>query len=228
MLNPLPAEKWNYMTAAHLLNRTGFGGTPGEIEKLVALGPDKAVAHFVDYEKIPDPTPNPDWAKPDSTRVDRFLAYRKLGDRSRRDMTTEERKAFEEKRREMVRDERRTQQLQLLELRGWWLKRMAHGPRPLQEKLTLFWHGHFATSAQKVRESYYMWLQNQTFRTFASGNWLQMLNSVAKDPAMLMKYNEYRRRMNKNKAIIRIGKHLLSRVRYVWQNQTKYERGIVK
>ena len=51
---------------------------------------------------------------------------------------------------------------------------------------------------------------------------------IKKDPAMLMKYNEYRRRMNKNKAIIRIGKHLLSRVRYVWQNQTKYERGIVK
>ncbi len=50
---------------------------------------------------------------------------------------------------------------------------------------------------------------------------------VRKDPAMLMKYNEYRRRMNKNKAIIRIGKHLLSRIRYVWKNQTAYERGVV-
>jgi uncharacterized protein (DUF1800 family) len=63
---------------------------------------------------------------------------------------------------------------------------MAKGPRPLQEKLTLFWHGHFATSAQKVREAYYMWLQNQTFRTMGSGNWLQLLYSVAKDPAMLI------------------------------------------
>jgi transposase len=50
---------------------------------------------------------------------------------------------------------------------------------------------------------------------------------VRKDPAMLMKYNEYRKRMNKNKAIIRIGKHLLSRIRYVWKNQTAYERGVV-
>jgi len=50
---------------------------------------------------------------------------------------------------------------------------------------------------------------------------------IRKDPAMLMKYNEYRRRMNKNKAIIRIGKHLLARIRYVWGNQKKYERGIV-
>jgi transposase len=50
---------------------------------------------------------------------------------------------------------------------------------------------------------------------------------IAKDPAMLMKYNEYRRRMGKNKAIIRIGKHLLARIRHVWKNQEKYERGIV-
>jgi len=50
---------------------------------------------------------------------------------------------------------------------------------------------------------------------------------IRKDPAMLMKYNEYRKRMNKNKAIIRIGKHLLSRIRYVWSNQKEYERGIV-
>ena len=50
---------------------------------------------------------------------------------------------------------------------------------------------------------------------------------IRKDPAMLMKYNEYRKRMNKNKAIIRIGKHLLSRIRYVWSKQKEYERGIV-
>lgn len=50
---------------------------------------------------------------------------------------------------------------------------------------------------------------------------------IQKDPAMLMKYNEYRKRMNKNKAIIRIGKHLLARIRYVWNNQTSYEKGIV-
>ena len=51
---------------------------------------------------------------------------------------------------------------------------------------------------------------------------------LRKDPAMLMKYNEYRKRMNPNKAIIRIGKHLLSRIRYVWKNQKEYEKGIVQ
>jgi transposase len=50
---------------------------------------------------------------------------------------------------------------------------------------------------------------------------------IRKDPAMLMKYNEYRHRMNANKAIIRIGKHLLSRIRYLWQNGQTYQRGII-
>lgn len=51
---------------------------------------------------------------------------------------------------------------------------------------------------------------------------------IRKDPAMLMKYNEYRKRMNKNRAIIRISKHLLARIRYVWTNQKLYETGIIK
>src|SRR5207244_13318353 len=98
----------------------------------------------------------------------------------------EKRKELEDKRREMQREQRQTQQQRLLELRGWWLERMVTGPRPLQEKLTLFWHGHFATSTQKVRDAYFMWLQNETFRRHAMGNWLQLLTAVAKEPAMLI------------------------------------------
>jgi transposase len=50
---------------------------------------------------------------------------------------------------------------------------------------------------------------------------------IRKDPAILMKYNEYKSRMNANKAIIRIGKHLLSRIRHLWKNGETYSRGIV-
>ena len=49
---------------------------------------------------------------------------------------------------------------------------------------------------------------------------------IRKDPAMLMKYNEYRSRMNANKAIVRIAKHLLSRIRFLWKNGQTYVRGI--
>src|SRR5947207_1726241 len=185
MLQPLAAGKWNETTAAHLLNRAGFGGIPSEIGKLLELGPDQAVSWFVDYDKIPDPTPAPDWAKPDPDRMEKFLALRKMNQELKR-ANDDQRKGLEEKRREMQREQRQTQQEHLLELRSWWLERMVKGPRPLQEKLTLFWHGHFATSVQKVKDAYFMWLQNETFRRHAMGNWLQMLMAAAKDPAMLV------------------------------------------
>ena len=171
MLRPLPGDRWNFTTAAHLLNRAGFGGTPAEIEKLVRLGPEKAVSRLVDFESIPDDTADPSWAKPDLNRAERFLAARRAG---------------EEERRKLQREEQQEQRQHMMELRGWWLQRMAHGPRPFQEKMVLFWHGHFATSVEKVREAYLMWRQNELFRRLATGNWLELLIETGKDPAMLV------------------------------------------
>ena len=171
MFKPLPAAKWDFKAAAHLLNRAGFGGPPAEIEKLVSLGPEKAVSHFVDFEKIPDDTADPEWAKPEPDRAEKFLAARRAG---------------EEERRKLLRERQQQDRQHMVELRGWWMKRMANGPRPLQEKMTLFWHGHFATSVEKVREPYLMWRQNELFRRLATGNWLTMLIEVAQDPAMLV------------------------------------------
>lgn len=51
--------------------------------------------------------------------------------------------------------------------------------------------------------------------------------ALQRDPALLLKYQQYRSRMNAGKAIIRIAKHLLSRIRYVWQHQVLYQRGVV-
>jgi uncharacterized protein (DUF1800 family) len=62
---------------------------------------------------------------------------------------------------------------------------MRRTKRPLQEKLTLFWHGHWATSAEKVKSAYALWLQNTTLRRFAAGNFKQMAVAVSQDPAML-------------------------------------------
>lgn len=186
MLTPLAASKWNETTAAHLLNRAGFGGTPADVEKLVKLGLEKAVSHLVDYEKIPDDTSPPgDWANRE-VLLALMQSIRDLAEKARDAKTEEEKRAFAQKRLEANRDEQREQVRQLLELRGWWLRRMAEGPRPLQEKLTLFWHGHFATSVQKVKATFLMYLQNETFRQLGSGNWLTLLEAVTKDPAMLI------------------------------------------
>src|SRR6478672_4658310 len=85
MLKPLSRRVWNFQTAARPVNRAGFGGTPSEIEKIRAMGLEKAVSHFVDFEKIHDPTPDPDWAKPDTTRAESFLALRRVEEKERRE-----------------------------------------------------------------------------------------------------------------------------------------------
>jgi len=185
MLNALGASKWDFKTAAHLLNRAGFGGPPADIEKIQKLGPGGAVDSLVDYERVPDETETPEWAKPDPERVAEVKELRELRLKARSG-TQEQRQEVGAKIRELQRTLQRKERGHVVDLRGWWLQRMAFGPRPLQEKLTLFWHGHFATSVQKVKDHYLMYLQNETLRKHASGDWLEMLIAVTRDPAMLI------------------------------------------
>lgn len=72
------------------------------------------------------------------------------------------------------------------DLPAWWLYVMIHSPHPLREHATLFWHGHFATSAAKVTDRGLMLAQNELFRQHALGNFGALLRSEAKDPAMLL------------------------------------------
>jgi uncharacterized protein (DUF1800 family) len=71
-------------------------------------------------------------------------------------------------------------------LSAWWLYRMRHTPDPLLEKLTLFWHGHFATSAAKVANLPQMLQQNELLRKHARGRFGDMVQGVSRDPAMLI------------------------------------------
>jgi hypothetical protein len=68
----------------------------------------------------------------------------------------------------------------------WWLMRMLDTPRPLQERVALFWHNHFATSTGKVRQSALVSRQIDLFRRQGLGNFRELLLAVTKDPAMLL------------------------------------------
>ncbi len=70
-------------------------------------------------------------------------------------------------------------------LPGWWLYRLAHTTQPLKEKLTLFWHGHFATELQKVDNAFAMRQQNDLFRTLGLGRFEALTQALSKNPAML-------------------------------------------
>ena len=184
MFAPLPAAQWNEATAAHLLNRAGFGGSPQDVETYRAMGLDRAVSTLIDYERVPDDTPAPAWTQniPHDAVTQRDAIYKA---------------ADEDTRRELNRMRSQVENKQIAELRYWWMRRMALGPRPFQEKMTLFWHGHFATSFEKVRSPLFLWQQNESLRQNATGSFLQLLTAVAEDPAMLDYLDG--ERSNKNK-----------------------------
>jgi uncharacterized protein (DUF1800 family) len=70
-------------------------------------------------------------------------------------------------------------------LKAWWLYRMLYDPDSLREKLTLFWHSHFATSNRKVGSIPHMLGQNELLRRHAVGPFGELLTGIVCDPAML-------------------------------------------
>lgn len=71
-------------------------------------------------------------------------------------------------------------------VRSLWLLRMMRTRRPLEEKMTLFWHQHFATANYKVQNARLMWQQNELFRKHALGNFRSLLQDIVRDGAMLI------------------------------------------
>lgn len=71
------------------------------------------------------------------------------------------------------------------EIRRWWTTRMVATQRQFEEKLTLFWHNHFATSSSKVQDIY-MYIQNLKLRQNALARFDDLLLQVAQDPAMII------------------------------------------
>src|SRR6516162_5565391 len=169
MLGPIAENSWDFDAAAHLLVRAGFGGRTDEIEKLHALGPGKAISSLVDVE--PESYAPPTWANPQ----DQDELRNQLRDAVTPEQKQSVRKLLDQQFRYEMRD-----------LTRWWITRMVVTPTPLVEKMTLFWHGHFATSGQKVRPAYKMWLQNETLRQNGLGNFATLTKAISRDPAMMI------------------------------------------
>src|SRR5713101_8475396 len=70
-------------------------------------------------------------------------------------------------------------------IQAWWLQRMLQTARPLEERMTLFWHGLLTTGLDKVGPAP-LFIQNQLFRTMALANFDDLLKAVSKDPAMML------------------------------------------
>jgi uncharacterized protein (DUF1800 family) len=71
-------------------------------------------------------------------------------------------------------------------LQATWLQRLIDGVEPLREKMSLFWHNHFATSIKKVNDGSLMERQGELLFTHALGSFRQMIKEISRDPAMLV------------------------------------------
>jgi len=71
-------------------------------------------------------------------------------------------------------------------LRAWWLRRMIQTPQPLLEKMTLFWHSHFATKSDKVKNPRLMLQHIRLLRSQALSSFRDMLQAISQDPAVLI------------------------------------------
>ena len=69
---------------------------------------------------------------------------------------------------------------------NWWLDTMTTRPRPFQEKMTLFWHGHFVSEWDVVGRTDHMMSQNQLYRVNALGNFVNLTQAMSLEPAMLL------------------------------------------
>ncbi len=150
--------------ARHLLVRTGFAPTHAQVQAITGQSATRAVDDLLARAK----TAKPLAPAPDFVGLPAPIPYNLM-------RTQEERQAA-----------RQQQMREGLDLKTWWMREMIESSAPLAERMTLFWHNHFATSQQKVVRSQAMWNQHQLLRQQALGNFRSLLHAVAKDPAMLV------------------------------------------
>jgi uncharacterized protein (DUF1800 family) len=169
------AGPWNERLAAHLLRRAGFGGTNAEIRRLSSVPVHAAVDSLVNFPSTSALPPPPELYDPRQALMQNFGGTLKalMGD----DM----------QRREIFKEIRKGERESVIALQRWWLNRMLTTPAPLQEKMALYFHGHFTSATiQKGVTPKMTFDQNQLFRDNALGNLRDLTWKVSIDPAMLI------------------------------------------
>jgi uncharacterized protein (DUF1800 family) len=156
-MKPYQPKNYSFEDAAHLLRRAGFGGTTEEIRKIQVLGPSLAVEQLLTFSDNDHTSDNPH-------NIEQTL----------KDVLEANGGNFGG-----------AQGAGVLTLQGWWLHKMLHTNQPLKEKLVLFWHGHFATGLDKVRNAFALQHQNELFRRLGAAKFDVLTLAVAKNPAML-------------------------------------------
>jgi len=192
-LAPIRPADWNYDFAAHLLERAGFGGTPAEIAALAELTPADAVARMVHFAAVDDghlpvfdhsgvhdsglePFPPSRPAVTDLAKETGEALGIKVKPEGNRRIQPVVNKFFYWLRASVLETQR---------VSYWWANRMVDSPRPLEEKMALFWHGHYAVGESKVRDYRKLLAELELYQAQGLGNFRDLMVAVAQDPGML-------------------------------------------
>jgi hypothetical protein len=191
-LTPIPPAEWNAQRAAHLLQRAGFGGTPAEVAQLAAMTPTAAVNHLVDFESI-DVSHLPEFEESNiypngykfaglqEVAPAALLTGKAFGIPARQEGKLPLQPGINEFYTLLWSD-----YAEMRRAGQWWAERMLITPRPFQERMTLYWHDHFATSQDKLHRHRKMLAHIDMFRQHGLTNFRDLLIKVSHDPAMLV------------------------------------------
>jgi uncharacterized protein (DUF1800 family) len=181
--------------AAHLLRRAGFGGSPADVDRLASMSPSAAVdslVHFADASALPDGPADlaADFPQPGAqARLRKNAAFAGLPMPMQAQQPVAgaqaDPNANPDVRAKLIMAIGQARRRNAIAMQTWWLNRMIATPAPLQEKMTLFWHGHFTSALQKGVTGAELVAQNQLFRRNALGNVRDLTLAVSQDPAML-------------------------------------------
>src|SRR5213594_475691 len=191
-LTPIAPSDWNYDFAAHLLERAGFGGTPEEIEAFARLTPSEAVRRLVYFQNIENNLPPFDHSGVHDPGLEPFPESRpavtKLAKEKGEALGIKVKPGGDRPIQPIVNKFfywLRASVLETQRVAYWWANRMLQTRHPLEEKMALFWHGHFAVNEAKIRDYRKTLGQLDLFQKKGTGNFHDLLVAVAQDPAML-------------------------------------------
>lgn len=192
-LSALQPAQWNRTRAAHLLERSGFGATADEVSALLELTPAAAVRRVVYFDGVADVVLAPfDHSGIFKPGLDPFPPSRPATTELAKDTGAAlgiKVRAGGNRPMQAVVNEffywLRASRLETDRVAYWWANRMLTSPRGLQEKMALFWHGHFATNEDKVRDYRKLLQQLELFQGQGLGDFRTLLIRVAQGPAML-------------------------------------------
>jgi uncharacterized protein (DUF1800 family) len=174
------AGQWGAHQAAHLYRRAGFGGSPGDVARAASAGMHASVDGFVRFADTGALPAQPQLVNERLTPEERatLMSAVKAATGAQNPAPDADIMRVRKKIGGARRDN-------IIALQRWFLDRMIQSPAPLQEKMTLFWHGHFTSAYQKGVTAQALADQNNLFRANALGNIRELTLKVSQDPAML-------------------------------------------